>query len=177
MNIFDRIMLSLYTLAVAVVTLLVVGAYLNFPPGWGYEDLGLLLTRWELIPVAIYFFVFSVRFLVSGLRRDRPSKAAITHQGELGDVRIAVSAVRNLALRTAQNVRGVHTAKARVQLGEPGLQVSLEVSVAQGSHIPTLTTILQEEVKRNLEVSTGVTVLAVKVLVVEMSPAPKHRLQ
>lgn len=177
MSIFDRIMLSLYTLAVAIITLLIVGASFNIPPAWDYMELGRLLTRWELIPVALFFFVFSVRFLLSGLRKDRPSKAAITHQGELGDVRIAVSAVRNLALRTAQNVRGVHNAKARVQLGDQGLVVSLEVSVGQASHIPTLTAVLQEEVKQNLESSTGVKVLGVKVLVVEMSPSQKHRLQ
>ncbi|MBS3939139.1 MAG: alkaline shock response membrane anchor protein AmaP [Peptococcaceae bacterium] len=177
MNIFDRIMLSLYTLAVAVVTLLIVGASVNFPPGWGYMELGRLLTRWEFVPVAVFFFIFSVRFLVSGIRRDRPSKAAITHQGEIGDVRIAVSAVRNLALRTAQNVRGVHHAKAKVHLSNDGLLISLEVSVGQTSHIPSLTSVLQEEVKQNLESSTGVKVLGVKVLVVEMSPSQKHRLQ
>ncbi|MBT9152092.1 MAG: hypothetical protein DDT35_00304 [Firmicutes bacterium] len=177
MNIFDRIMLSLYTLAVAVVTLLIVGASVNFPPGWDYMELGRLLTRWEFVPVAVFFFIFSVRFLVSGIRRDRPSKAAITHQGELGDVRIAVSAVRNLALRTAQNVRGVHHTKAKVQLSDEGLLISLEVSVGQASHIPTLTSVLQEEVKQNLESSTGVKVLGVKVLVVEMSSSQKHRLQ
>jgi len=176
-SIFDRIMLSLYTLAVAIVTLLIVGASLNIPPAWGYIELGLLLTRWELVPVALFFFVFSVRFLFSGLRKDRPSKAAITHQGELGEVRIAVSAVRNLALRTAQNVRGVHNVKARVQLGEQGLIVSLEVSVGQASHIPTLTSELQDDIKQNLEASTGIKVLEVKVLVVEMSPSQKHRLQ
>lgn len=170
-SIFDRVMLSLYTLAVAAITLLVFAAYIHFPPSFGPAELGAFLTRWEAIPVAAFFFIFSVRFLLSGIRRERPSRSSITHRGELGDVRIAISAVRNLAQRTAQNVRGVQSAKVRVQLLETGLEVAIEISAAQDSNIPALTSVLQETVKKNIESSTGVNVLAVKVLIVEMAPS------
>lgn len=165
-------MLSLYTLAVAAITLMVFGAYINLPPGFGPDELGAFLTRWEAIPVAIFFFVFSVRFLLSGIRKERPSRASITHRSELGDVRIAISAVRNMAQRTAQNVRGVQSAKVRVELLAAGIEVAVEVAAAQDSNIPALTSVLQETVKKNIEASTGVNVLAVKVLIVEMAASP-----
>ncbi len=170
MNILDRIMLTLYTLAVAALSLLVFGAYIGFPPGFYSAELGALLTRWEAIIVALFFFVFSVRFLLSGIRRERPSRAAVTHQGELGDVRISLGAIRNLAQRTVLSVRGVHTAKVRVQLAEKGLELTIELAVTQDSNIPALTAQVQETARKHIEACTGVGVLAVRVLVVEMAP-------
>ena len=77
MKIFDRIMLSLYTLAVAAIALMVFGAYLRFPPGWGAPELGAFLTRWEAIPLAALFFIFSVRFLLSGIRKERSEERRV----------------------------------------------------------------------------------------------------
>jgi len=171
MTIFDRIMLTLYTLAVAALSLLVLGAFIGFPPGFYSAELGEFLTRWEAILVALFFFVFSVRFLLSGMRRERPSRAAVTHHGELGDVRISLGAIRNLAQRTVISLRGVHTAKVRVQLADKGLELAIELSVTQDSNIPTLTTQVQDAVRKHIEACTGVLVVAVKVLVVEMAPA------
>lgn len=176
-SIFDRIMLSLYTLAVAAITLMVFGAYLVFPPGWNAAELGAFLTRWEAIPVAAFFFIFSVRFLLSGIRKERPSRATITHHSDLGDVRIAVSAVKNLAQKAAQSVRGVGSAKVKVELGESGLTIHADVSTTPDSSIPAITALLQDTLKRHVEASTGVTVVAVKVLVVEMAPASRVRVQ
>ncbi|MBT9176452.1 MAG: hypothetical protein DDT20_00771 [Firmicutes bacterium] len=171
MNILDRIMLTLYTLAVAALSLLVFGASIDFPPGFYSAELGALLTQWEAILVALFFFVVSVRFLLSGIRRERPSRAAVTHQGELGDVRISLNAIRNLTQRTVLGLRGVHTAKVRVQLAEKGLELTIELAVTQDSNIPALTAQVQETVRKHIEACTGVGVLAVRVLVVEMAPA------
>lgn len=171
MNILDRIMLTLYTLAVAALSLLVFGASIGFPQGFYSAELGALFTQWEAILVALFFFVVSVRFLLSGIRRERPSRAAVTHQGELGDVRISLNAIRNLAQRTVLGVRGVHTAKVRVQLAEKGLELTIELAVTQDSNIPALTAQVQETVRKHIEACTGVGVLAVRVLVVEMAPA------
>jgi len=168
MSIIDRVMLSLYTLAVAAVSLLVFGAFFGFPPGFYPDELGALLTRWEALLVALFFLLFSVRFLLSGIRRERPSRTAITHQGELGDVRISLSAIRNLAQRTALSVRGVHNAKVRVGLVDKGLEITVELSATQDSNIPTLTTQLQDTVRKHIEVCTGVSVLSVRVVVIEM---------
>lgn len=177
MKIFDRIMLSLYTLAVATITLMVLGAYIGFPPGWGGNELGAFLTRWEAIPFAVFFFAFSVRFLLSGIRKERTTHSAITHHGELGDVRISATAIKNLAQRAAQSVRGVSNAKVRVDLGEAGLTIHAEVTTAQDGNIPAVTALLQDTLKRNVEASTGVNVISVKVLVVEMASVSKVRVQ
>jgi len=177
MKIFDRIMLSLYTLAVASITLMVMGAYLGLPRGWGAEELGLFLTRWEAIPFALFFFIFSVRFLLSGIRKERTSHSAITHRSELGDVRISLTAIKNLAQKTAQSVRGVNNAKVRVDLTDNGLAIHAEIASSQDSNISQVTAALQDTLKRNVEVSTGVNVVEVKVLVVEMTPASKVRVQ
>ncbi len=170
MNIFDRIMLTLYTLAVAALSLVVFGAYIGFPPGFYAAELGALLTRWEAVLAALFFFVFSIRFLLSGIRRERTFKGAITHRGELGDVRISLGAIRNLAQRTVLDLRGVRTAKVRVQLKDKGIELMIELAVTQDSNIPALTAQVQETVHQHVEACTGVGVLAVRVLVVEMSP-------
>ena len=177
MNVFDRIMLSLYTLAVATITLMVFGAYLGFPPGWGAPELGGFLTRWEALPFALFFLIFSVRFLLSGIRKERSTHSAITHHGELGDVRISTTAIKNLAQKSAQSVRGVNNAKVRVDLNDDGLTIQTEISTSQDSNIPSVTALLQDTLKRNVEASTGVNVVAVKVLVVEMAPTSKVRVQ
>lgn len=170
-------MLTLYTLAVAAITLLVFGAFLGFPPGWGAPELGAFLTRWEAIPLAALFFVFSVRFLLSGIRKERITHSSITHHGELGDVRISITAIKNLAQKAAQSVRGVNNAKVQVELGDEGLTIYAEVSTTQDGNIPSVITSLQETLKRTVEASTGVNVVTVKVLVVEMAPASRVRVQ
>ena len=144
-------MLTLYTLAVAAITLLVFGAFLGFPPGWGAPELGALLTRWEAIPLAALFFVFSVRFLLSGIRKERITHSAITHHGELGDVRISITAIKNLAQKAAQSVRGVNNAKVQVELGDEGLTIFADVSTTQDGNIPSVITLLQETLKRTVE--------------------------
>jgi len=176
-KIFDRIMLSLYTLAVATIALMVLGAYLGFPPGWGAPELGAFLTRWEAIPLTALFLIFSVRFLLSGIRKERTTLSAITHHSELGDVRISITAIKNLAQKAAQSVRGVSNAKVRVELGDDGLTIYAEVSTSQDSNIPTVTTLLQDTLKRTVEASAGVNVVTVKVLVVEMAPTSRVRVQ
>ena len=176
MSLFDRILLTMYTLVVAILSLFVMAAYINIPPSWGTLGLARALTRWEAVPVALLFFIFSLRFLLSGGKKER-RRATITHHSELGDVTITLTAIQNLAQRAAQTVRGVRDAKVSVQLVDDMLVITAKVSASLDNSAPAISAALQETIKSGVEASAGVGVKEVKVLVEDMSPAKKVRVQ
>lgn len=176
MSLFDRILLTLYTLVIAILSLFVMAAYAGLPPSWDSARLALLLARWEVIPVALAIFLFSLRVLLSGLKKERPG-TTITHHSELGDVRISLTAIQNLAVRAAQAVRGVREAKVNVQLVDNLLVVNARVSTSLDNTAPAISATLQEAIKNSVEASAGVLVKEVRVLVEDMSPSNRVRVQ
>jgi uncharacterized alkaline shock family protein YloU len=176
MSLVDRVLLTLYTMVVAVLSLSVIAAYAGYPPSWDTTSLAAVLTRWEVVPVAVVFLLFSIRVLLSGMRKERTG-TTITHHSELGDVRITLTAIQNLAQRAAKGVRGVKEAKVSVQLVNDALVVNARVATSLDNTAPGISAALQEAIRENVQASTGVSVKEVKVLVEDMSPAQRVRVQ
>ena len=176
MSLVDRVLLTLYTLTVAIVSLLVMAAYAGFPPSWNMAGVVSVLERWESVPVAALFLVFSLRVLFSGVKRERQG-TTITHQSDLGDVTITLTAIKNLAQRAAHTVRGVKDAKVGVNLVNGTLVIDARVSTSLDTSAPVISSTLQETIKESVETSTGVIVKEVKVLVEDMSPVNRVRVK
>jgi uncharacterized alkaline shock family protein YloU len=78
---------------------------------------------------------------------------------------ISIDTIENLALKAASTVRGVKDIKAKVKIGQQGLELAIRV-VVDGVHaIPVLTEEIQQQVTKEVTEITGVQVSNVSVFV------------
>ncbi|MDP3059108.1 MAG: alkaline shock response membrane anchor protein AmaP [bacterium] len=175
MSIFERILLSLLAVIIAAASIgtILIVAGLDIDLSSFFAN----FKAWQIIVVASFVFVLSVRVLFSGVRRRRPSKEAIVTSTENGEVKIAVSALRNLIHRTAIGVRGVKDAKIKITLEDDGVNVVAQISTIADCSIPVLTATLQDSIKKMVESSTGIGLKSLKLMVVDIAPSSRHRVQ
>lgn len=161
----DRFLLGLFSLAVAVLSLLLFALAMWLSPfvfqrlvPWADGD----AVRAALGAVTLLLFLASARFLVLAFRRSAPP-LTIDQRTPLGDVHIAVDALESLAVAAARRIRGVRELEARVRPSEGGTRIALRVSVDGEAPIPDLTQALQAAVKDHVERVAGVIVQDVTV--------------
>lgn len=175
MNLFDRIILTIYSLALIVASVIAIGISSRLVPSEWVE--GIVQNMYGVEPgmnipylvVSIIFLVISVRFFVSGLTMSRSrAQEAIRQRGEFGDVNISLDAIRSIAERAARKVRGVRDLKTVVRTLENGTFIFLMVGVDGETPLPDLSLRLQHDVKEQVEAVAGVDVTEVTVNVVEV---------
>lgn len=160
MGVLDRFLLFLFSLAVALLSILT-GAQI-----FGYDMWNQLVSGYplETFAGALVLFLISLRFLF--FRRGASKEPqAITHKTEHGDVRISLQTLENLADRAARLVKGVSDLKTKVRPSEAGIRIAIRVSVDPDLDIPQITTSVQQKVKDYVESTAGITVQNVAVYV------------
>lgn len=166
MGLVDRIILTIYTFALAFFSLAIVLLAL----GWD-EPQSLLAAavatqsgRVALGLAGLVFFAVSVRLLYFAFNRPNRHRAVV-HEAELGEVRISLEAVENLVARVARGIKGVRDVRPVVRDGPEGLDVRLRVWVSPDVSIPELTQHMQEEIARYVRSVVGVGVANVETFV------------
>jgi uncharacterized alkaline shock family protein YloU len=177
-NLFDRFILTLYSLALVVVSLFVMATSLNLI---SYEYVMAIIeemyssSRTSLIyfAAAAIFFLISVKFLFTSLRGAgrQPAPPAVRSTTEYGDVRITIDTLESLAAHAAKKVRGIRDLKAKVRPEENGTSVHIKVTVDGDTPIPVLVEQVQQGVKQHVESIAGVVISEVTVLVSEVAQA------
>ena len=157
MAIVDRIILTVYTVALLVVSGLAVLIGLGWarPAGVIRDALVTLNGRLSIGALGLIFFVSSARLLILAFRRRQPGQAVV-HETDLGDVRISLDAIENLVQRVARQTKGVRDVRPQVALGSDGLHAAMRVWVSPDVNIPDLARELQEEVDRSVQGVVGV---------------------
>jgi uncharacterized alkaline shock family protein YloU len=156
-GIIDRIILTVYTMALLVCSGLAVLIGLGWarPAGAIRVALDTLNGRLSIGAVGLIFFVSSVRLLILAFRRRQPGQSVV-HETDLGDVNISLDAIENLVQRVARQMRGVRDVRPQVGLSADGLHASMRVWVSPDVNIPELARDLQEEVGRSVQGVVGV---------------------
>jgi len=111
-------------------------------------------------------------------------------RGSLGDIGVNNNVIKNIALRAASEIPGIHTLKkgylqkiwgtltkkdtargVRLQfLSEAELDIALRLVVEYGVNIPEAVEEAQENVKKAIEHMTGLTIREISVKIVGMCP-------
>lgn len=171
-RVLDKLLLFLYSLAIGAVAAVAFSAGVYwFPEEWLNNLIHNLYSgdmRWlqvTVVTVAAVVFLISLRFFYVSLRRSNASAPSIDQRTEFGDIRISLDTVENLALKAASRQRGVKELKARIRIGEAGVEISLRAIADGESSIPTLTSDIQRAVKTHVEEITGIPVANVSVFV------------
>ena len=169
MGIIDRIILSLYTLLLAFLSLGVILLSLRLI---SLDLLGTSLHyvygQWEAGLLGAVFFLISIRLMIAGLR-SRHDKDTIVHHNDLGDVHITLSAVENLIEKTARHTRGVRGVKPSAKREAQQLQVGIRAIVSPESNVPAVSTEIQRRVYDHIKNTVGIELVDVRVLVEDIS--------
>lgn len=184
MNLLDRFILTLYSFALLILSLVFIAVTLNLIPfiwvQWVIDDL-YHPTPYSIIYtlVGVIFFLVSLRFLFSGLsgKQKEPRSQTIRSNNEFGETEITLDTLESLATRAAKKVRGIRDLKTRVRPFEGGAVIKIRTYVDGDVPIPPLVEQVQHNVKEQVELISGVHIHEVTVLVSDVykGNAPRGR--
>lgn len=133
MNLFDRFILTVYSLTLVFVTIFVLGAAVGLIP---QEFLEFKIRemyqfsqiRMIYIAAAVILLIISLKFFFDSFKRKAPSPPVVSRT-EIGDVLITMDTFESLALKAARKVRGVREVKAKIRSRDKSVMVQLRVVV------------------------------------------------
>lgn len=170
MNIFFRIMLAIYAFCLAVFSL--ISVLITFRPeifnaiSDFLSDVVLVDVVYRIIMfvVAFIFFMLSIMFLLSGIRSNRDKKA-VSKYTNIGEIKISLNSVENIALNAARKLNGLREIKARVFKNDETVAININAVVMPEINIPSISEDIQSKVKTAVEESSGIVVSGVKVTI------------
>ena len=113
MNVINRIILFFYALAFGAVSLLVIA------DAQVWNEFLYLCSRWETLAVAIVVLICSLYLWlqsISSHSNDVTANEAVIVQGKMGQVRISLVALKNMADKIAVSTAGVRDVKVRIKM-------------------------------------------------------------
>jgi len=113
---------------------------------------------------ALVFFVLSIVFLLSGVKSNKDKKAVSKHTN-IGEIRISLNSIENIAINASRKVNGVKDSKTFVKKAEDGVEIEVRTVVMPDMSIPVISEDVQAKVKKAVEDTAGVLVKQVKVIV------------
>lgn len=165
MGIIDSIILTVYTLALMVVSfLMVVGAIAPdsvSPHLWIEQALDTARGRMVVGIIGTAFFAVSIRLIFLAFRRQGGGQPVV-HETTLGEVRISLSAVENLVRKVARSAKGVREIKAVIRHDKDGIHVLLRGTVSPEVSIPEVSEEIQSSVRQYIKRVVGVELAAIR---------------
>lgn len=120
MNVINRIILFFYALAFGAVSLLVIALYTRiFSDAQVWNEFLYLCSRWETLAVAIVVLICSLYLWlqsISSHSNEVTANEAVIVQGKMGQVRISLMALKNMADKIAVSTAGVRDVKVRIKM-------------------------------------------------------------
>lgn len=120
MSVINRIILFFYALAFGAVSLLTLVLFARFIPDVQiWNEFLYLCSRWETVLVATVIFICSLYLVIQSLSthsKDVSANEAAIIQGKMGDVRISLIALKNMADKIARSIQGVRDVKVKLKM-------------------------------------------------------------
>jgi len=165
-NIFDRIVLTIYMLTMAMISLCIIVLPFNLIPLWIIDSIkDQLLSNWYYSLVGLLLFIVSMRLLISGITSDKRTKKGIVKPAEFGDVKISIDTFESLSLRVIKQIAGIKDVKVRISIISGELVVSTRLLVMPDVNIPQVIGEVQSKIKDYIESTTEINVKEVRVSV------------
>ncbi|CAM3589392.1 alkaline shock response membrane anchor protein AmaP [Marinicrinis lubricantis] len=165
-RIFDRLLLFLLSTAAAAVSVfMMVTAFWKDHEIYDWLNLQHTANKSVVLIISIAAFLISLRFFVVSIRVGEGKPESIDQRTDYGDISISLETVENLTLKAASRVKGVKDLKARVQVGQAGIDLKIRAFVDGDVSIPVLSEEVQRTVKDYVEELTGIPVTRVSVFV------------
>lgn len=133
-------------------------------------EFGAMMIAYGLVAIMALLGVYMLMMIFR--RAGRRDRSFITvNSGDGGRVRIALSALEQMARQVIGRVEGVQDMKIRIGADDDSISVSVDLSLLSDSHVPTVTMNMQRTIRNNIEVNCGVAVRTVEITVSSLAGA------
>lgn len=171
MGVVDRVVLSLYALALTVASFLTLLVTFGWDAPANFVSATMMSSsgRTTIGILSTFIFLAGIRFIYYGFKRV-PDQAVI-HDSAMGEVRISLVAVKSLVTRVVSRTPGVREVKTRVNLSKEGtgISVALDVKAALDANLPDLSDKIQKATSSYVQDIVGVTVDSVRVSISDIA--------
>lgn len=172
MNIIFRVLLAIYAFCLALISTLAMYITLRPKAYSGVSEYleknvfaeGATGLRIAAFAIALIFFVLSLMFLLSGVRSNKDKKAVSKHTN-IGEIKISLNSIENIALNASKKAGGVKESKTLVKKSEDGVEIDVRIVVMPDLSIPAISEDVQARVKKSVEDASGISVKKVKIIV------------
>jgi uncharacterized alkaline shock family protein YloU len=181
-NIFFRVLLAIYAFCWTIASLFAITIALKPDVfNWlSYYISDVILrspgTKFAMLLISFIFFILSLTFLFSGFRSDKDKKAVSKHTN-IGEIKISLNSLENIALTASRRLSGVKDTKAYIYKRDGNVSIVIKAVVLADINIPLLSEDIQVKVKKSVEESTGIVVEEVKVVVENIYTGYKSRVE
>lgn len=163
MGISDRIILTLYTFLMTVVSVLVILCSLGvFPQKNIIGFIESIPGNWIYAVGGVILLMVSVRLLITGLGFTGDNALKIS-ESENGKVHVGKSAIENYIAELAQEIYGIHNVKVIAKLEDDGIYVRINSSIEPGINIPETTGEIKVNIKDGIKKVTGIDVKDIEI--------------
>ncbi len=182
MNIFYRIMLAVYAFCLMIMSAISMIITLRrelsyrifeFYTGNVLQNFG---SRLAMFIISLVFFVLSLVFLLSGFKKSK-EKRAVSKYTNIGEVKISLNSIENIALSAAKKNTSIREAKAYVYNIAEGVLVIMRIVALPDVNLPSLSEDIQTRVKNAIEECSGINVDEVKVFIENIHTGYKSRVE
>jgi len=175
MGIFNRFLLAIYGLTTGIVFALIAMAIFNvFTEHVWLNELRFALPKEEVRIFVGVMLLFSVYFFLYALfvsNKKKSNKDFVLLKGENGDVKVAVTAVKNLVENVVLRLQGVRGVKVKVDAKGDNSEFSIKETVTLGEGVDAIAAanIIRQETIKSLADSLGIKEVPVDVSVEDFS--------
>lgn len=163
MSIPDRIILALYTILMAVVAVfLVLFALQIIAPTTVYAFCATIPGRWEYAVGGVVLLLVSLRLLVTGLGGTGVSTLSLG-EDKAGKIHVSKNAVEDYVSELANDIYGVHNAKAVAKMIDNALNLRISASIEPAINIPDTTDEMKQVIRKSVMSTLGVEVKDIEV--------------
>jgi len=165
-GLIDRIVLSIYTFSLAIISglmvLVAIAPEWLQPHVWLQDALRTPNGRVIIGLVGGSFFAVSVRLIMFAFTRQGGGQPVV-YESSLGEVHISLGAVESLVKKTARSVKGVREMKAIITHAKDGLHAQLVGTVSPEVSIPEVSEEIQSTVRQYVKRVVGVEMAEVRI--------------
>lgn len=164
MSIFDRIILTLYTISMAAAAVLLIIVSANVIPLANIIRFATMVPgRWEYTIGGVVLLLVSLRLLFASWSRGGSNDLTFENEKE-GTIHVSQGAMEDYIAGFTNDVYGVFGAKVRVKmLKENQLRVRINASIEPGINIPDTTDDVKRTVRKNVQSVIGAEVSDIEV--------------
>ncbi|KNF07400.1 protein of unknown function DUF322 [Gottschalkia purinilytica] len=176
MKIIDRMILTLYTFCLAIISVIFILIPFNvveeLSPNKIKTYVSIMTGNYLYSLIGIVFLLVSLKLLFSGVRKGDKSKHIMTVMN-FGELRISSQAIEGLAHNVISKIIGIRECKIDVFFNNNSISIIIKGQVTPDVNIPEVTAEIQSKVKEHVEQSTGLEVGNVNLEVVSITTAMK----
>lgn len=182
MSIIDRLLLSLYTLIIILISIAIIGISVAvginaIPLSEANATLKTLQLDWKFFLIAtlvsILFLIVSIKLLFTGTKSKTLISTLIKHT-ELGMIRVSVNALEIMTQKAVRSFDQVKDVRINIVTEEDGIKVRLKVLIMPDVVLPDLSVSIQQKVKEYIEGYSGIVVKEVFIYIDNLS-TPQQR--